>query len=80
MKNGWQVVRDYSEIGEKASLTLPSTLLQAKNTKRRLEKIGVENLELIHTNDWRPPSVTSQKRKEIINKVYGLRLRKKRKK
>lgn len=79
MKKGWQVVKVNPGTEEKISLTLPSTSPQAKNSKRRLERIGIENLTLIHTKDWCPPRAGSSERKELIRKVYGLRLGKKKK-
>ena len=48
---GWQVAIVDPETKEKTSLTQPSHLYQAKNSKRRLTAIGIENLSIIHS-DW----------------------------
>jgi len=51
LKRGWQVMKTDPETDEKTSLTQPSHLYQARNSKRRLEGIGIENLDIIHS-DW----------------------------
>jgi len=51
LSSGWQVVMIDPETKEKISLTQPSHAYQAKNSKRRLTAIGIENLFIIHS-DW----------------------------
>jgi len=65
LREGWQVMKTDPETNENTSLTEPSHLYQAKNSKRRLEGLGIENLALIHS-DWfkKPRKKKAQKPKK----------------
>lgn len=65
LRKGWQVVKSEPGTNENTSLTEPSHLYQAKNSKRRLEGLGIENLAIIHS-DWfkKPRKKKAQKPKK----------------
>lgn len=55
LKSGYQVVKIDPITQEVTSLTFPGHLRSTKNSKRKLESIGVENLFLIHSEWFKKP-------------------------
>ena len=55
LKSGYQVVKIDPITQEVDTLTFPGHLRSTKNSKRKLESIGVENLFLIHSEWFKKP-------------------------
>ena len=55
LKSGYQVVKIDPITQEVTSLTFPGHVRSTKNSKRKLESIGVENLFLIHSEWFKKP-------------------------
>jgi len=68
LSSGWQVVKVDPETKEKTSLTQPSHLYQAKNSKRRLAGIGIENLSIVHSDWLKKPKSKKKKKAQDIKK------------